>query len=425
MPTTSPAATEDPTDRRVRRRVVLYLGGFDPQGPARYHAMVSQAAAARPDAGVVVGPRRQGDRPHTSSWTLRWPDGRGGQGETRYHFLRWDDLVRAQWPRSRWRLAALTLGTTVRMAGNGSLWRMLQTSWPAFLALTLPALSLLVLGLLGLAWGAGLVALVRASAGGWGAAVLGGLGALGGWLVLGRTFRWLQSRVQMDWLMRSARYILRQARGQAPELETRIDQHASTLAALAVQAEEPVDEVMVVGHSSGCMLAVSVVARALAPWRRAPAQTRPILSLLTLGQCIPVLSYQPEARGFREELAQLRGCEDLSWLDVSSPVDGCCFALSDPTLVCLDGQEGTSPRAPGAPKCLNPRWAQCFSPRRYRTLKQDKMACHFQYLQATELPGPCDVLNWVTEPRFLADATAALPGVVNYRGLQRFGSPRR
>ena len=57
---------------------------------------------------------------------------------------RWDDLVRAQWPRSRWRLAALTLGTTVRMAGNGSLWRMLQTSWPAFLALTLPALSLLV-----------------------------------------------------------------------------------------------------------------------------------------------------------------------------------------------------------------------------------------------------------------------------------------
>jgi hypothetical protein len=53
--------------------------------------------------------------------------------------------------------------------------------------------------------------------------------------VLGRTFRWLQSRVQMDWLMRSARYILRQARGQAPELETRIDQHAATLAALAVR----------------------------------------------------------------------------------------------------------------------------------------------------------------------------------------------
>jgi hypothetical protein len=141
-----------------------------------------------------------------------------GAGRDPVPFLRWDDLVRAQWPRSRWRLAALTLGTTARMVANGSLWRILQTSWPAFLALTLPALSLLVLGLLGLAWG-----LVwspwSGPAGGWGAVAWAVSARWAAWLVLGRTFRWLQSRVQMDWLMRSARYILRQARGQAPELE--------------------------------------------------------------------------------------------------------------------------------------------------------------------------------------------------------------
>ena len=422
----NPPAACAPTEHPVRRRVVLYLGGFDPQGPARYHAMVEAAAAARPEAGVTVGPRRRGDAPHASSWTLHWPDGHGGQGETQYHFLRWDDLVRAQWPRSRWRLAALTLGTTARMVGNGSLWRILQTSWPAFLALTLPALSLLAVGLLGLLWGSGLVALTRALSWGWGAAGLALLGGLIGWLALTGAFTWLQSRVQTDWLMRSARYILRQARGQTPELEARIDRHAATLAALAGQEETPrVDEVLVVGHSSGCMLAVSVVARALAQWQRAPAQTRPILSLLTLGQCTPVLSYQPEARSFREELAQLRACEGLTWVDVSSPVDGCCFALSDPTLVCQDELEAPRPHAPGSPKCLNPRWVQCFSPRRYQALKRDKMACHFQYLQATELPGPCDVLNWVAGPCSLAAATSALPGVPDYRGLQRFGSPRR
>lgn len=412
-----------PADRPVRRRVVLYLGGFDPQGPARYHAMVASAAAARREADVTVSARCKGDAPHTSRWTLDWPDGHGGRGETQYHFLRWDDLVRAQWPRSRWRLAALTLGTTARMVGNGSLWRILQTSWPAFLALALPALSLVALGLIGLAWGIALLAMARSWPGltaGAGAS----LGLLVGLAALYATFGWLQARVQMDWLMRSARYILQQARGHAPELEARVDMHARLLAALAGQGDT-VDEVLVVGHSSGCMLAVSMVARALPQWVSTPAAARPTLSLLTLGQCIPVLSYQPEAQAFRAELARLRGCENLTWVDVSSPIDGCCFALNDPTQVCLDGHGETDQPAPGAPKCVNPRWAQCFSPSRYRALKHDKMACHFQYLQATERPGPCDLLQWTTAPQCLAQTTGALPAVRGYRGLQRFGSPSR
>lgn len=419
----SSSTASGPTDRPVRRRVVLYLGGFDPQGPARYHAMVASAAAARPEAGVTVGARRKGAAPHTSSWTLRWPDVHGGQGETQYHFLRWDDLVRAQWPRSRWRLAALTLGTTARMLANGSLWRILQTSWPAFLALALPALSLVALGLIGLAWGIALLAMARCRPGltAWAGA---SLGLLVGLAALYATFGWLQARVQMDWLMRSARYILLQARGHAPELEDRVDMHARMLAALAAQGDT-VDEVLVVGHSSGCMLAVSMVARAMPLWVNMPAATRPTLSLLTLGQCIPVLSYQPEAQTFRAELARLRGCECLTWVDVSSPIDGCCFALSDPTLVCLDGNGAAGRPSPGAPKCVNPRWAQCFGPSHYRVLKRDKMACHFQYLQATELPGPCDLLQWTTAPQCLAQTTGALPAVRDYRGLQRFGSPSR
>lgn len=408
----------------VRRRVVLYLGGFDPQGPAPYHAMAVDAAAQRPDQAVRVGPRTQGDGPHVSAWTLHWQGAQDGCCDTQYLFLRWDDLVRQQWPRSRWRLAALTLGTTARMVANGSLWRILQTSWPAFLALALPGASLLLLGALGWLGGGALAAMVWRLPAPWGLTVAVACTLGGGW-GLGAGFRWLQSRVQMDWLMRSARYILRQARGLTPELEARIDLHAGRLAALAGQGAA-VDEVVVVGHSSGCMLAVSVVARALDAWAARPADVRPRLALLTLGQCIPVLSYQPEAQAFRAELAALRACDFLGWVDISSPVDGCCFALTDATAVCLDHQApGWEAPAPGAPRCLNPRWARYFTAERYRLLKQDKMACHFQYLRATESPGPCDTLALIAGPRSVAEATAALPAAVNYRGLQRFGSPRR
>lgn len=420
-----PAEVPTPLDAPpVRRRVVLYLGGFDPQGPAPYHAMAVAAAAQRPDQAVRVGPRTKGDGPHVSAWSLHWQGADGRTCDTQYLFLRWDDLVRQQWPRSRWRLAGLTLGTTARMVANGSLWRILQTSWPAFLALALPAASLLLLGGLGLlGLGALAFGMARLPAP-WGLATTL-VSALGGALALGAGFRWLQSRVQMDWLMRSARYILRQARGQTPELEARIDLHADRLAALAAQGDT-VDEVVVLGHSSGCMLAVSVVARALAAWAARPADARPRLSLLTLGQCIPVLSYQPQATAFRAELAALRRSDVLRWVDISAPADGCCFALTDATAVCLDGQGSEAPNpTPGAPRCLNPRWAQCFSPERYRALKRDKMACHFLYLQATDHPGPCDTLDLIAGPRSVADATATLPAVADYRGLQRFGSPRR
>lgn len=418
-----PAEVPTPLDAPpVRRRVVLYLGGFDPQGPAPYHAMAVDAAAQRPDLAVRVGPRTKGDGPHVSAWALHWQGADGSSCDTQYLFLRWDDLVRQQWPRSRWRLAGLTLGTTARMAANGSLWRILQTSWPAFLALALPGASLLLLGALGLLGGGALAAAARGLPSPWGL-TLAVAGAIGGGWGLSASFRWLQSRVQMDWLMRSARYILRQARGLTPELEARIDLHAERLAALAGQGAA-VDEVVVVGHSSGCMLAVSVVARALAAWAAHPAGERPRLSLLTLGQCIPMLSYQPAATAFRAELATLRGCDFLHWADISAPVDGCCFALTDATAVCLDHGDAAAP-APGAPRCLNPRWAQCFSPERYRRLKQDKMACHFQYLRATEHPGPCDTLTLITGPRSVAEATATLPAAVDYRSLQRFGSPRR
>jgi hypothetical protein len=153
------------------------------------------------------------------------------EGAGRTQFLRWDDLVRAQWPRSRWRLAALTLGTTVRMVGNGSLWRILQTSWPAFLALTLPALSLLVLGLLGLAWGrSGRPGprLGRLGRGGPGRSRRAGRLARAGQNLPMAAVPGADGLADAQRALHPA-----PGPGAGSELETRIDQHAATLAALA------------------------------------------------------------------------------------------------------------------------------------------------------------------------------------------------
>lgn len=414
---------------RVRRRHVLYLSGFDPQGPAHYHALYRDEAARQAAVSgyrLQVGARRRVGP--NAAWSLQWQAADDApQVQTCYEFLRWDDIVRAHWPRGTARLVLTTLRTTATLVANGSLWRILQTSWPACLALSLPALLLL---------GTAAAACVLLLLAGWAASQAGALGSalsagaagvgillIGGW-ALARGASATQAKVQTAWLMRSASVILRQARGDLPVLEDRLDGFARRLRELL---DEPsLDEVLVVGHSSGAMLAVSVVARAIqkgpplvpAQWQR--------LALLTLGQCIPVLSYQPQATEFRRELQTLRGSGRLQWVDFTSPPDGCCFALTDPTAVCDDGAPMAQRRNDLGPKRLSPRFAQAFGAAAWRRLRRDKYRCHFQYLMAVERSGHVyDYFALTAGDRRLADRVQAVRGVQQYRRFECFGGPRR
>jgi len=406
---------------RVRRRHVFYVGGFDPNGPAHYHRLY--ADEARKQAGVSgfeieVGPRRRAGE-HASQWSVDASWARGASVTTTVEFLRWDDIVRAHWPRSRWAVMLSALVTTARQIANGVLWRILKTSWPAFLVLFFP--PALVVGLC--AWLILTLALVLTLAplgGAWSVAALGlGAASIAGWWSFGR---WAEARVHMAWLMRSTRFILRQARGETPELEARIDEFAARVE--AALGDEANDEVLVVGHSSGAILAASTAARALA--RRAAASREgdgasPPLSLLTLGECIPMLSYQPEARAFRTELARLATSKSLVWLDFTAPPDGCCFALVDPTAVCEE-RAGASDWV--APKRLSPRFAQMFDAATYKQVRADKYRCHFQYLMATQIAGAYDYFAITAGPQRLEDRFAAQAGVQHFRDFQLFGGDR-
>jgi hypothetical protein len=304
------------------------------------------------------------------------------------------------------------LATTARQLANGVLWRILKTSWPAFLVLFLP--PLLVVGLLAaLGAIAGVVAAMMLHG-----PVLMGLvvGSLLLWL-LSIFARWAEAKVQMAWLMRSTRFILRQAGGGTPALEARLDEFAARVAAVRAAAE--VDEILVVGHSSGAMLAVSVVARTL------EVETPPggaTLSLLTLGECIPMLSYQPEARAFRAELARVASSASWQWVDFTAPPDGCCFALVDPTSVC---DERASSVAWHPPKRLSPRFAQLFEAADYVAVRRDKYRCHFQYLMASGLPGAYDYFAITAGALTLSERYASTPGVEDFRDFQMFGGPGR
>jgi hypothetical protein len=395
----------------VRQRSVFYLSGFDPKGASYYHALYRDEAAKQatqhaPLTGQSVQVGKRGRTPEgNATWTLRCePDG----VDTQFEFLRWDDVVRQHWPKGTPRLWWDVLRTTAFNLRHGALWRMVQRSWPPAFALFMPFVLVLVqmLGAPLLALGVALV-LWQGGLALWLGVLVGATVGAGAWWITRR----LEARYAMYWMMRSYAFTRLQALGRAPHLEQRLDEHAALLVARWREGRD--DEILVVGHSTGAVMAVSVLARACA-LEPGLGGSGPRVALLTLGQWIPLLGLLPQAQRFRDELARLAGTT-LDWLDFSAPPDGCCFALTDPYALC-----GVAPARPDFPKLLNPRFAEMFDAPAYRVLKRDKFKLHFQYLMASERATDYDYFAITAGGRYLAERFAQIPGVRHYRELLPF-----
>lgn len=402
---------------QVRRRSVFYLSGFDPKGAAHYHALYRDEAAKQAQVSgmsVEVGRRKktaQGD----AFWQVTAHNPEGPEDpddpvETRYEFLRWDDIVRDHWPRNQVRLRWDIVTTTWLNLRHGALWRMLKLAWPPVVALFSPFVLLFAM-LLGLPLLAALVfSMASASLGVWGAGALTGIAVAAG-VQAGRR---LEKKYSMFWLMRSYAFTALQAQGRVPALDARLSQHANTLLNRLASNED--DEILVVAHSSGTMMAVSMLAKALRLDPQLGARG-PVVSFLTLGQWMPLLGCLPQAQAFRDDLQLLATARGIDWIDFTAPPDGCCFALVDPVAACGISDAA---RQENRPKLLSPRFAEMFEPSDYAAIRADKFRIHFQYLMASSKPVSYDYFAMTAGAMTLAERFSAHPGINNYKGFRLF-----
>jgi hypothetical protein len=403
----------------VRQRQVFYVSGFDPKGPAHYHRLYADEAAKAAAVGgysVRVGKRRKLSE-HAAGWSVSYEDVSNAPVDTEVEFLRWDDIVREHWPKHPGVLAWDLLRTTALYLRTGALWTMYKLAWPPVVALVVPVLILLaLLAALPLA-----VVLGIALTAGSGSALAG---VLSGTALLGAAFglaRLAERRLNMQWLLRSYAFTGRQGTHGWPELEQRLDDFArrivervreassaDTRADPGADTKAPCDEVLVVAHSSGSIMAVAALARAIA-LDPLLTQRGPRVSLMTLGHWLPLLSSLPGASTFRAELDRLARDPALDWVDFTAPPDGCCFALTDPITAA-----GLAPARPNHPRLLSPRFAAMFPPATYAEIKRDRFRLHFQYLMAGELPSDYDYTAITAGPLRLGERHAAMPSVTDF-----------
>src|SRR5262245_41523968 len=86
---------------RIKRRHAFFISGYDPRGGRFYYKLYKDEALKKSRLNgldIRVGPRERGS-PVETRWKVSAAD-EAGTVETTYHFLIWDDLVRARWARS-------------------------------------------------------------------------------------------------------------------------------------------------------------------------------------------------------------------------------------------------------------------------------------------------------------------------------------
>jgi hypothetical protein len=397
------------TNQQVTRRRVFHIPGYDPMHPRRYRELYRKEAAAQADiSGYEIAVKAE-----TAEDSFRWSVAARIDGQpalAQVDVLVWSDIVRDSMaqsiPATYWQL----LHTSWIYIRTGTLRRLMWMRKGPVIAALYPVLMLL----------AQLAAAVLAGAlvGGfvyW--VVMGALGLVGltegaifdvvGWVAWGlywalfvacltvllRWFKAKDNRLFAYYLMHDYAFSARRCGENPPELEERMGQFAQTI---AVALADEVDEVLVVGHSSGAHLAVSILADVIRAGHVKADSAR--LAFLSLGHVVPMMSFLPRARRLRRDLAFLATQENFTWVDVSAPGDGCCFALCDPV-----GVTGVTPPGKRWPLVISAAFTQSLSSAKWKSLRWRFFRLHFQYLCAFDQPKDYDYFQITAGPLYLSE----------------------
>lgn len=186
-------------------------------------------------------------------------------------------------------------------------------------------------------------------------------------------------------------YLLRYGRGKPSCFDHCVEAGAQRLAEM-VKAKD-VDEIVVVGHSGGGVLAPAVVARAL-QLDPALGTHGPKVVLLTPGSLMPGIGLHRHATRVHQDIHRVAVEPSILWIDVQARADVLNFFNFDPV-------EGIGIDA--GPLRRNPLiWAvrirEMVSPEFYRKRRWDLFRMHYQFIMGNDQRAPYEYMMLVCGP---------------------------
>jgi hypothetical protein len=376
---------------RVQHRHVIYVQGYDPRGLAQYYRMfrteLRKFARLYQLTATVSRPQTVADG-EIASWSIEtgtddWQTG------TRYDFLRFEDLIQRDLAAPAWRTVLQAIWIYWRLVFNGTIARFWRAHWRFATFISYPHVLLLAeaLGMLGLAFAfaKGLAALgipgllcIAAAA----ALFVAGLGAV---------LKYTERQTYLLYLLSDTIWTWEFGHRQRPEWDARIDRFARHLAEVARSSD--VEEIVIVGHSSGSFLGSEILARAL---KLDPDLGRhgPRIVLLTVGGNFPIIGFHAASGDFRDHLRRLAIEPSIDWIDCQSRKDVMNFYPFDP--IAGHGIEVGAARR--NPRIVSVRFREIISPEHYNVFRRQFFRVHFQFVMANERPHAYDFFMIVCGP---------------------------
>ncbi|EAJ1270086.1 DUF829 domain-containing protein [Campylobacter lari] len=364
-------------DKLCQKRDVFYIAGYDPRGYRHYYAMFKKNLAEQNtllNYDYTLSKAQVNTYPFWQIQTLHT--------NTTYTFLNWNDIVKKNWSEgikdalsdcySFFRIYTIT-GLFLKF-GKESPHQLITGYYPFFYVL----LSLIFT--LFCAFGS-LFCLQKFHI------VLGILAFILSLVFLPKMLYKLGKKLAVFWIARICSFCANWEKNSQGELELRMDDFARVIfEKLKENANDKNYELILSAHSVGTVLCINVLAKVLRKCEKENISFEN-LKVLTLGECIPLVSYQKRSFELRKDLEYL-GSKNLIWYDFTSIIDGACFAQ-------VDFIRTSGVKAQFNPKYLSAKFHTLYKSKDYKKIKKDKYKAHFLYLFATQIQGVYNFFEFI------------------------------
>jgi len=381
----------------VAKRLVFHIGGYDPitsqiGAQRRFVREIARFQRTWSVKAIVDGMLDTADQ---MQWnvTTTGPD---WLVETDYRLVRWQDVIEAFGRRSIGSRISVGLLAFLDFVLSGTLWRYLLTNWRyagfflypfVMFGLLVAAVFLIgvfafkITGSIPIAVGGGLFGFAAVLVGPW------------RWLHVGDLFD--------DWIF-SREYI----RCGNSDIEQRLDRSAAELVAAA--SNSAADEILVIGHSLGAVLAVDLLDRALKLDPALGLNKIPV-TFLSVGSSILKIGLHPKAIRFRAAMERVAKSRAIFWGDYQALVDPLNFYKSRPM-----AEMGLSTENEATVRVV--RFSRMLDDDIYRRIRLHFFRLHNQFVSGNDRRTSYDYFMLICGPVSAKSQTLAPYGAVSMIG---------
>ncbi|AJC84194.1 DUF829 domain-containing protein [Campylobacter peloridis] len=364
-------------DKMCQKRDVFYIAGYDPRGYRHYYAMFKKNLALQNELLNYDYTLSKAQVNTYVFWQIQTP-----HTNTTYTFLSWNDIVKKNWSEGIkdalsdcydvFRIFIIT-GLFIKF-GKESPYQLITGYYPFFYVL----LSLIFT--LFCAFGS-LFYLQNFHI------IFGILAFIACLVFLPKMLYRLGKKLAVFWIARICSFCANWEKNSQGELELRMDDFARVIFEKLKENENDKNyELILSAHSVGTVLCINVLAKVLKKCEKENISFKN-LKILTLGECIPLVSYQKISYDFKKDLEYL-GSKNLIWYDFTSIIDGACFAQ-------VDFIRTSGVKAQFSPRYLSAKFHTLYTKQDYKKIKRDKYKAHFLYLFATQIQGVYNFFEFI------------------------------